>query len=517
MSLRSRLFGAIGLTLCAVLAVAMWVAVLQANRTRQQANRTRQLADLARQRMHDTLDLASAMLASGSPDYVHQWGLVDQNGALDARLDVVAIFETDAMWQPVLRESFGVRKFDPELARRAGALVNEALRPVAEAEAANAYHPGGNVARRGNAIARVYRSAAGRHASGTGVAIYYLEAPDPQLRDMILDPFEFGQTMFVVIVLAAALLLVFTWFIVDRVVARPLDQVVGAAVRIAEGDYSVPVPVGRGDDEIQQVITAFNSMMVELDQMQGHLKERIGEAVRDSRKTQDSLVIAQRLAATGRLAAGIAHEVNNPLAGMLNAVRSLRSGGMKPERRDEYLGLVEEGLQRIERTVAKILQFTPHKVAPRDLELADVVRPVIALARHRIEREEVETTVELPEDVQVFGDLYELQQALLNVVLNALDSMSDVPDRASRMFVRVSVEGDAVHILVRDNGAGIQPEDEDRAFDLFFTTKETGKGSGMGLATVHKILSDHGGSVDLRSRGSEGVDLDLILPRFVRG
>jgi nitrogen fixation/metabolism regulation signal transduction histidine kinase len=325
-----------------------------------------------------------------------------------------------------------------------------------------------------------------------------------------------GRTMFVVVVVALLVLLATTWFIVNGFVAQPLDNVIAAARRVAEGDYSKPVPLTGGDDEIQQVVSAFNTMMVELDQFQGQLKERIGEAVRNARRTQESLVIAQRLAATGRLAAGIAHEVNNPLAGMLNAVSSLRTKEMSAERSEEYLELVEEGLQRIQRTVAKILQFTPHKVAPRDVSLDEVVRPVLALARHRIERDEVETVLELAEDALVFGDLYELQQALLNVVLNALDAMADVPERDSRLFLRVQCVGDEVHMLVRDNGTGMSQADRERAFDLFFTTKETGKGSGMGLATVHKILSDHGGRVDLISRDSDGMDVVLILPRVVR-
>jgi signal transduction histidine kinase len=201
---------------------------------------------------------------------------------------------------------------------------------------------------------------------------------------------------------------------------------------------------------------------------------------------------------------------------MLNAVHALRTKDMPPPKEDEYLEIVEDGLRRIQATVAKILQFTPHKVAPRAVDVNDVVRPVLALARHRIEKEEVEV-VATPSDAPavVFGDPYELQQALLNVVLNALDALEEAHRETPRVEVRASVVDDEVRLLVRDNGVGMKDEDVPRAFDLFFTTKDPGKGTGLGLATAAKILSDHGGRIELRPRGGEGMDVEFVLPRFL--
>jgi signal transduction histidine kinase len=330
-----------------------------------------------------------------------------------------------------------------------------------------------------------------------------------------VDPVHISQVSFLVVVGAGLVLLAVTWIIVDRVVARPLGEVVRGANRVAVGDYGTPVPSSGVDDEIQKVIAAFNSMMIEIGALQGRMRERTQDALLTAKKTQDSLVIAQRLASTGRLAAGIAHEVNNPLAGMLNAVHSLRTKDMAPAKRDEYLEIVEDGLRRIQATVAKILQFTPHSVAPRRVDVQDVVRPVLALARHRIEKEEVEVVATpSPEPAVVFGDPYELQQALLNVVLNALDALEEAHRETPRVEVTTTVAHDEVRLLVRDNGVGMKDEDVPRAFDLFFTTKEPGHGTGLGLATAHKILTDHGGRIDLRSRGTDGMDVEFVLPRF---
>jgi signal transduction histidine kinase len=318
-----------------------------------------------------------------------------------------------------------------------------------------------------------------------------------------------------VIVASGLVLLLGTWVIVDRVVARPLRDVVRGAQRVADGQYGEPVAHSGADDEIQKVVESFNAMMLELGMLHERMQDRIGEALRRAHRTQESLVIAQRLAATGTLAAGIAHEVNNPLGGMLNAVRALRTKEMTAERRQEYLELVEDGLKRIEATVAKILRFTPHKVSPQAVDLADVVRPALALVGHRLEREGVEVDVVPPsEPAMVFGDFYELQQALLNVMINALDAIAEADRDDPRLRITVEHDDEEVVLRVADNGTGMDPEDVPRAFDLFFTTKEQGKGSGLGLATVHKILDDHGGRVVLTPHPGEGMEVAFVLPRL---
>jgi len=336
-----------------------------------------------------------------------------------------------------------------------------------------------------------------------------------ELYPLELDPVTVSRVTFLVIVASGALLLLVTWFIVDRVVARPLRNVIRGAQRVAEGQYGEPVPDSGAQDEIQKVVDSFNAMMFELGMLHDRMQDRIGDALRRARRSQESLVIAQRLAATGTLAAGIAHEVNNPLGGMLNAVRALRTKEMTPERREEYLGLIEDGLSRIQATVAKILRFTPHKVAPQAFDLRDVVAPALALVRHRAEREGVEIGVDAPaEPLAVFGDFYELQQALLNILLNALDAVAEAQREEPHVDVVLRSQGDEVRLRVEDNGGGMDPDDLPHAFDLFFTTKEQGKGTGLGLATVHKILDDHGGRVELRPRPGEGMVVTFVLPRL---
>jgi signal transduction histidine kinase len=444
------------------------------------------------------LRFASAAATAVAEEGMQDTLLFERKDVLARDLRSVAIFNRRPDGAIERDHAWGAIRADAAGAERAALLAARVFRTGAPASA------GGCVA-----VASRAADSPGPDAAVPG-AVVYLE-----VEPLLDDPVEVSRASFLVIVGAGLVLLVVTWFIVDRVVARPLGEVTAGARRVAAGDYGTPVPQSGAQDEIQTVVSAFNSMMVEMGALQGRMRERTQQALLETRKTQDSLVIAQRLASTGRLAAGIAHEVNNPLAGMLNAVHSLRTKDMTPAKREEYLEIVEDGLRRIQVTVSKILQFTPHKVAPQPVDLADVVRPVLALARHRIEKEEVGVAVEPPaEPAVVFGDPYELQQALLNVVLNALDALAEAHREAPRIEIVTAIEGSEIRLRVRDNGTGMKEDDLPRAFDLFFTTKEPGKGTGLGLATAHKILIDHGGRVELRSRGPEGMDVEFVLPRL---
>ncbi len=488
MSLRTKLFLSIAVTLSVLLGVLVVLTFIQ-----QQARTSAE-----RELRGDLLEFAVDLCAPA--DLVPSSALV-RGERTHPRVRAVSVYAGPFQAGTPLRaeRSWGPFDTDPALAERALRMVDAAWRTgETQIEGASAAVP----SRRGGATA---------DASSRVSAVVFLQLRE----DAVQDAVEVARATYVSIVLAGALLLVVTWFIVDRVVARPLHAVAEAAGRVAAGDYGTPVPESGRDDEIERVVESFNSMMVDLDRLQGRMKAQMGDVLAEARRTQDSLVIAQRLAATGRLAAGIAHEVNNPLAGMLAAVHSLRTREMPEAKRGEYLELVEEGLRRIEATVSRILQFTPHKVAPRPMTMDEIVRPVLALARHRVERQGVVVTVDNGEEpAMVYGDPYELQQAILNVVLNALDALEDAGSKAPALHFRTTANDRDVRLVVSDNGPGISAEDLARAFDLFFTTKEPGKGTGLGLATANKILTDHGGRIELRSKPGQGTEAEFSLPRF---
>ncbi len=322
------------------------------------------------------------------------------------------------------------------------------------------------------------------------------------------------RTVYLVLLLGAAASMAVTVVALRHWILDPLEEVAAGAARVARGDLSAPVPVHPDSrDEIAAVGAALNAMMAELASYRADLENQVGMSVRKARDAERNLVTAQRLAAMGTLAAGIAHDINNPLGGMINAVRALRKDELPPAKREEYLALVEEGLERVGQTVQKVLQFTPHRVAPRSSDLADVVDRALALARHRLERSGVQVVVETPESgLPVFGDPYELQQVVLNLLVNAADAVAARGTGAGRVAVRGEVREGEVRLSVEDDGVGMTEDQVARAFDLFFTTKEVGEGTGLGLSMVHSILQSHGGRVEIRSRKGEGTVVTATLP-----
>lgn len=310
-----------------------------------------------------------------------------------------------------------------------------------------------------------------------------------------------------VIVLTA----VFFW-LVSRLVVRPLARLTEAADSIARGEYRIQIERRGSGDEFDRTMAAFDRMAREISEYQGHLEDRVLGALQRMKKAEQHLAIAQRLAATGKLASGVAHEINNPLGGMKNAARALSRGDLTPEKTQQYLELIGEGLSRVEETVKKFLSFTPRRVEPRRADLAEIAHKAAELARHRLERGGVTLEEHLPGpgEAVVFGDPHELQQVALNLLLNAADAVS--VKGAGRVDLRVWVRGEERLLEVEDEGVGLSAEDQDRCFDMFFTTKDVGEGSGLGLAVAHTIVTNHGGRIELESRPGEGTIFRVVLP-----
>ena len=322
-----------------------------------------------------------------------------------------------------------------------------------------------------------------------------------------------AQDVYLVMLGGIVILMVVFYWLLSAWVIRPLRTLGAAADRIAEGDYAARIEDHGRRDEFGRTIRALNRMSVEIAEYQGHLEDRVMTALGRIKKTEQHLTIAQRLAATGKLASGLAHEINNPLGGMKNAVRALARGDLDAEKTALYLDLIADGLTRVEQTVKTFLSFTPRRTAPRPADLGEIVEKSVALAMHRIERKGIAVDTQVPSrgEAIVFGDPHELQQVTLNLLLNAADA---VPEGAAGR-IRVVVKPGAEEVVMRvvDNGVGMSREDQERCFDMFFTTKEVGEGSGMGLAVVHNVITNHGGRIDVTSAPGEGTTFEVFLPR----
>ncbi|MEM7308710.1 MAG: HAMP domain-containing sensor histidine kinase [Planctomycetota bacterium] len=318
-------------------------------------------------------------------------------------------------------------------------------------------------------------------------------------------------------VVSTLLLTAGTFYALRRLVLDPVGQLAEGARRVRSGDLEARLLEPPRRDEVSDLVRAFNLMTSEVRGFNARLEGEVERATKKALQAEQAAMTQRRLAAMGELAAGIAHEINNPLGGLQNAVERLESGTLPAEKQAEYLRLLQRGLERIGRTVSQLLRFTPRSLAHGQVDLRDVGQDAVDLVRHRAERLGIALALNDASGTAalVDGARNELGQAVLNLIVNALDALEEAgsADRAGpRVEVEVRSEPDAVVLEVRDNGPGVSEEELGRVADIFYSTKEVGRGSGLGLALVHNTVATHGGEVDLRSTAGRGFAALLRFP-----
>jgi len=244
----------------------------------------------------------------------------------------------------------------------------------------------------------------------------------------------------------------------------------------------------------------------------------VGEEVTDRVEANRAVARAEKLAAVGRLAAGVVHEINNPLATISACAESLESrlnegafdGSPMVEDLREYLGLIRSEAFRCKMITNGLLDFSRTRASDHvTIDLGDVIGSVIRLLSHQKRRSAVEFRVNIAEDLaRVSGDPGQLQQALIALATNALDALVF----SGILTIDAKNDGKKVVVEVIDNGVGIPPENLPKIFEPFFTTKEIGKGTGLGLAVCYGILTEHGGSLDVQSTVGVGTTFTITLP-----
>ncbi len=335
-------------------------------------------------------------------------------------------------------------------------------------------------------------------------------------------------------VFSTVLLSLGTFFALRRFVLDPVARLAAAARSVAAGDLSVRVGAPARKDELSELMGTFDVMTERVERFHVELAREVERATLSARRAEAAAMRERRLAAMGELAAGIAHEINNPLGGLINAVEVLGREELPPDKRRRYLELLAGGLERVRLTVGQLLRFTPRSARPEPTSVHPPVLDAVALVRHRAAALAVELSVsdgrlrarggELSEELSLsFARLprvrcqaHELAQAVLNLLVNSLDALEQRAPPAQgprgRIEVRLSRAPGGVQIEVEDDGPGVSAEELERVSDLFYTTKPPGKGSGLGLSIVHNVIAAHGGKVELSSRTGGGFRAALFLP-----
>lgn len=313
-------------------------------------------------------------------------------------------------------------------------------------------------------------------------------------------------SLFVVILLVALIRYVYVG------IFRPLKQLHQGVSRVAQGKYDYRVVMDTRD-EISELAESFNEMTARFREVKQNLDQQV-------RERSKQLVRSERLAGIGFLAAGVAHEINNPLSALSMAAESLetriRDLPLEDDNNDhalwkQYLGMIQDEAFRCQQITRKLLDFARGQDEARsknDLTaiVTEVIQLVSAMSKYRdrniiFDRDE-------PCWIEINGP--EIKQVILNLVSNALESM----DSGGTLKVNINTQTDDVSVVCIDDGCGMSAETVENLFEPFYTKRRDGKGTGLGMCISHRIVSDHGGTIEVASEGLGcGSTVTVQLPR----
>jgi two-component system NtrC family sensor kinase len=317
------------------------------------------------------------------------------------------------------------------------------------------------------------------------------------------------------------------YLLTTRFVRRPIEQLIRSTHAISNMDLEAPITVARGSGEVAELARSFDNMRVrlreaigEINQFAQKLETKVGERTRELQLAHQKLMQSDRLASLGQLSASVAHEINNPIGGILNLSmllqRLLKEDGVPPERLDDfrrYLGQISSETSRVGRIVSDLLAFSrrsaPHRA---EADLNAIIKSTLSLVQHKLKLSSVEVRRDLdPELPPVLCDRSQIQQVVLNLLLNAAEAMQNRPNPVLEIATGWK-KPDAVWFRIADTGEGMPPEVMKKIFDPFFTTKPEGKGVGLGLAVSYGIVQSHAGEIDVTSEPGVGTAFTITLP-----
>jgi two-component system NtrC family sensor kinase len=376
--------------------------------------------------------------------------------------------------------------------------------------------------------------------------------------DLMMNLLESKKIILITIVLDAVVLIIFGSFLLSRVLVKPIKDLVRLTQNISHGDFSQKIE-SASKNEMGQLIGSFNRMIERLKENQENLEnylESLESANRQLKQAQEELIRTEKLASIGRFAAGVAHEVGNPLGAILGYTGILQKEGMDREESRDYLKRIDKEIERINRIVRELLDFArPSKFEIKDVEINKVIESTLSLLSYQKNFKNIETQLNLQSDLPMIkGDESQLSQVFINIILNAVDAMPNGGilriqtgthvvenpdmDRFQRIYPRRRrsdpmesdysymrktdpiaalfkkfSEGDRlVKIQISDTGSGIKKEDLDNIFDPFFTTKAPDQGTGLGLSISLRIVESLGGKIRVESQMGKGSTFEVYFP-----
>jgi signal transduction histidine kinase len=360
------------------------------------------------------------------------------------------------------------------------------------------------------------------------------------------------------VVLDVLVIVAFGTYVFSKLVVKPVQQLVQTAERFEEGDR-LPDLGADEPNELGKLSQALNGMLQRLAENKEELRQHIislEQANLELKRVQQEVIFSEKLASVGRLTAGIAHEIGNPIGIILGYLDLLQRQDIGDDERGELISRMGSEIQRINQIIRQLLDFSrPSSDELQRISVHPLIQETLAVLDHRLKKQNVEVFLNLTAQPDtVFANADQLKQVFLNLMVNAADAMAPTAERAQGGTLRVGTQfflqgspttesrevrpplrrhtdplaADYRHlrqtqgptdrrwikIEFADTGVGIPRENQERIFDPFFTTKEVGKGTGLGLSVSIQILESLGGRMDVNSNPGEGTTVTLMLPSF---
>lgn len=301
--------------------------------------------------------------------------------------------------------------------------------------------------------------------------------------------FVFSLVLFVILGMVVA------WYL-SRLLTRPLLQMQTYMQKIAHGDFTQIPESECKSQEFCSLFSAFNRMIAELEHH------------------QEQLLQSGKIAAVGTLTAGIAHELNNPINNVVLSAEALKEdfASLSEDEAQELIHDILVQSQRASEIVRNLLDFSrSEQRVSEPVDIHHIVRDSLKLVQNQVTLSGVEIERDLPADLPiVHGDPKTLQQIFLNLFINAIQAMKD--GGLLKVQARTEDGGHCLKVEVTDTGTGIDPEDLSHIFEPFYTTKEVGRGTGLGLSVSYGIAQKHGGHIEVKSKKGEGSTFTVVLP-----
>ncbi|HKK01138.1 MAG TPA: ATP-binding protein [Desulfuromonadales bacterium] len=330
---------------------------------------------------------------------------------------------------------------------------------------------------------------------------------------------SYRHEIIILIVSLLGLLLLSLTILTHRLIHRPVRQFLNHTRRLASGDLESRIETSSGD-ELGELATSFNTMALNLKKARDELREwadtlemRVEERTSEIKKIQSELLQSEKLAALGEMSAGIAHEVNNPLTGILMFASMLHEDPrLHPELKNDLLTILEE-TRRCAKIVRGLLEFSRKSLPQKVLtSVNDLLETVLELVEHQEFFFDIEVVRKYdPALPQTLLDPNQIEQVFMNIILNAAQAIPD----GGRMTIETGIRPSSPWIFARivDNGCGISGDHLEKIFDPFFSTKGA-QGTGLGLSVSYGIVENHGGQIEVESCQEEnnGTTFTVLLP-----